>query len=77
VELLAGFEGTDTGSTGNAYDDILNITAVHPLREDTMMELLRKNNADNSVIETLIEKRLIKGVNYDGKIYYMRSYNYY
>ena len=57
TELLAGFEGTDTGSTGNAYDDILNITAVHPLREDTIGE------------------RLIKEVKYDGKSYYVRSYN--
>jgi len=76
TELLAGFEGTDTGSTGNAYDDILNITAVHPLREDTIKELLEKNNADNSVIETLIEKRLIKGVKFKDKVFYVRSYNY-
>ncbi len=75
TELLAGFEGTDTGSTGNAYDDILNITAVHPLREDTIGELLKKDNADISVIEALIEERLIKEVKYDGKIYYVRSYN--
>jgi len=75
TELIAGFEGTDTGSTGNAYDDILNITAVHPLREDTIEELLRKNNADISVVEALIGERLIKEVKYDGKSYYVRSYN--
>ena len=76
TELLAGFEGTDTGSTGNAFDDILNITAVHPLREDTVEELLRKNKSDNSVIDSLIAQRLIKGVKYKGKVYYVRSYNY-
>lgn len=76
TELLTGFEGTDTGTTGNAFEDILNITAVHPLREDSVIRLLKQNNTDNSVIVTLVAQRLIKRVNYNGNTYYIRNYHY-
>ncbi len=75
TELLTGFEGTGTGITGNAYEDILNITAVHPLREDTMTELLRKNKADENVVHALIKQGIIKATHYKGKTYYIRSYH--
>lgn len=76
TELLTGFEGTNTGFTGNAYDDILNVTAVHPLREDTILELVNKENSDMSVVESLVKQGLIKGVKYKGKTYYTRRYHY-
>ncbi|MHC1705142.1 MAG: radical SAM protein [Tenuifilaceae bacterium] len=74
TELLTGFEGTNTGYTGNATEDILNITAVHPLREDSIMELLDKDRADFSVVTTLINKQLIKVVLYNDHNYYVRKY---
>lgn len=76
TELLTGFEGTDTGFTGNAFEDILNITAVHPLREDTLQELLIKENTDMSVVELLVFQRLLKKINYEGRDYYLRSYHF-
>ncbi len=76
TELLTGFEGTDMGYTGNAYEDILNISAVHPLREDTVSELLRKEKADMKVLYSLISQGLIKTVNHRGKRYYLRRYHY-
>jgi wyosine [tRNA(Phe)-imidazoG37] synthetase (radical SAM superfamily) len=75
TELLAGFEGTGAGSTGNIYEDILNITAVHPLREDSLQELLVKDNANDQVVKSLISQRLIKMVEYNGRKYFMRLYN--
>ena len=74
TELLIGFEGKHTGYTGNAFDDILNITAVHPLREDTMEELLWNDKSDTSVISSLLHMRLIDKVKYKGKIFYYRQY---
>ena len=35
--MLLGFEGSDTGFTGDAREDILNMSAVHPIREETMV----------------------------------------
>jgi wyosine [tRNA(Phe)-imidazoG37] synthetase (radical SAM superfamily) len=75
TELLNGFEGTGTGTTGNAFEDILNITAVHPLREDTMAALLEQDKVDGSVVKSLISQGLIKDVNYNGKVFYVRSFH--
>lgn len=75
TELLTGFEGSDTGFTGNIYEDILNITAVHPLREDTLLKLLEKNNADYQIVESLINQKLIRPAFYKGKKFYLREYH--
>jgi wyosine [tRNA(Phe)-imidazoG37] synthetase (radical SAM superfamily) len=75
TEFLTGFEGTDNGFTGNIYDDILNITSVHPLREDSMIELLQNDKADFQVVKSLIQQRLIRSANYNGKRFYLREYH--
>ncbi len=75
TELLTGFEGSDTGYIGNIYEDILNITAVHPLREDTLLKLLEKDNADYQVVESLINQKLIRQAFYKGKKFYLREYH--
>jgi wyosine [tRNA(Phe)-imidazoG37] synthetase (radical SAM superfamily) len=75
TEFLTGFEGTDAGFTGNIYDDILNITAVHPLRQDSLIRLLRNDNADFRVVESLIKQRLIRSAMYNGNKYYLREYH--
>jgi wyosine [tRNA(Phe)-imidazoG37] synthetase (radical SAM superfamily) len=76
TELLTGFEGTNAGTTGNVFEDILNITAVHPLREDTMQELLKKENAEAAIVDSLVHQGLIKVVNYQHKKYYTRHYHF-
>ena len=73
TELILGFEGTNTGYTGNAKDDILNICAVHPIREDTMREILQKDNADRSVLNDLIESKQVVELEYDSLKFYLRN----
>jgi wyosine [tRNA(Phe)-imidazoG37] synthetase (radical SAM superfamily) len=75
TEFLTGFEGTDAGFTGNIYDDILNITAVHPLRQDSLIKLLRNDNADYNIVKSLIKQRLIRSTIYNGNKYYLREYH--
>jgi len=75
TELIVGFEGIDTGFTGNAIEDIVNICTVHPIREDTMQELLRRDNADQSVVESLIKDRTIERVSYKTKSFYIRKFH--
>ena len=74
AELLTGFEGVETGFTGNIYEDILNISAVHPLREDALLDLLAKNQADFTVVESLLDQNLIRRSLYGGYYFYLRSY---
>ncbi|WP_297466405.1 radical SAM protein [Thermococcus sp.] len=73
VEYLIGYEGNAFASTGNVVEDILSITAVHPMREDALRELLRKNNADWSVVERLLRGGKLIRLNYRGKTFYMRA----
>jgi len=75
TELLTGFEGSETGFTGNIYEDILNITAVHPLREDSLKKLLEKDKADYMVVESLLSQRLIRSTVYNGKRFFIREYH--
>jgi wyosine [tRNA(Phe)-imidazoG37] synthetase (radical SAM superfamily) len=75
TEFLTGFEGIETGFTGNIYEDILNTTAVHPLREDSLINLLKHDNADYEVVKSLIKQRLIQITVYNGKKFYLREYH--
>ncbi|MGE4290022.1 MAG: radical SAM protein [Salinivirgaceae bacterium] len=74
TELIMGFEGTNTGFTGNIYEDILNICTVHPIREETMKELLAKNNASFNVVKSLMYNHLICEVHYQSKRFYVRQF---
>ena len=73
VEYLIGYEGNAFASTGNVVEDILSITAVHPMREEALRELLRKNNADWGVVERLLEEGKLIRLNYRGETFYMRA----
>jgi wyosine [tRNA(Phe)-imidazoG37] synthetase (radical SAM superfamily) len=75
TKLILGFEGTNTGYTGNAVEDIINISAVHPIREDTMLELLSKNKADTKVLDSLIQRHIIRKTEYKSKIFYIRQFH--
>lgn len=72
VEYLIGYEGNAFAFTGNAEDDLLSITSVHPMREEAINEFLKKAKADWSVIERLIEEDKMLEVKYKGKRFYMR-----
>ncbi len=77
TELLTGFEGIVNRYTGNIYEDILNITAVHPLREDSLLNLLQNNNSDLMVVKSLISQGLLRSTTYNGNKYYIRGCHIY
>jgi wyosine [tRNA(Phe)-imidazoG37] synthetase (radical SAM superfamily) len=72
VELLIGYEGNAFSASGDAESDLLSITAVHPMREDAVMELLEKNNADISILEKLIAENKILRLEYQNNRFYLR-----
>ena len=73
IEYLIGYEGNTFTSTGNAVDDLLSITAVHPMREDAVAELLEKDNVGWSTINDLIVSGNLISLDYQGKKFYMRK----
>lgn len=74
VECLLGYEGNDFSSTGNLKKDLLNITAVHPMKEEAVRELMVKCNADWSDVEDLLKKKKLIRLNYAGDTFYVRNH---
>jgi wyosine [tRNA(Phe)-imidazoG37] synthetase (radical SAM superfamily) len=72
VELLTGHETGAFAHTGNARDDLLAITAVHPMREADVRQLLAMDHAGWSLVEDLLRDGELKAVEYAGELYYLR-----
>ncbi len=73
VEYLLGYEGNAFASTGNVEEDLLSITAVHPMREDAVDSFLEKAKADWQVVKTLIRQEKLIALAYRGHTFYMRK----
>jgi len=73
AEYLIGYEGNAFACTGNAQEDLLSITAVHPMREDAVVEFLRSADTDWETVQNLIENHSLVELEYQGKKYYMRK----
>jgi len=73
VEYLIGYEGNAFAFTGNVREDLLSITAVHPMREEAVAELLKKANATWQIIDELLRNGELVRLEYEGNTYYMRK----
>jgi len=73
VEYLIGYEGNAFTSTGNAVDDLLSITAVHPMREEAVMGLLDRLNKGWEIVQELIDNGSLVKLEYQGKKFYARK----
>jgi len=73
VEFLIGYEGNAFAFTGNVKADLLSITAVHPMREEAVAELLKKANASWQIINELLRNGELVRLEYEGNTYYMRK----
>jgi len=73
TEYLIGYEGNAFAYTGNIEEDLLSIMSVHPIREDGVVELLKKAKANWSIIESLIEQGKIIETSYKDNKFYMKK----
>jgi wyosine [tRNA(Phe)-imidazoG37] synthetase (radical SAM superfamily) len=73
VELLLGYEGNAFSATGDLAEDLLSITAVHPMRADAVRELLARAGAEMSVVRALIAAGQLVETSYDGHKFYARK----
>jgi wyosine [tRNA(Phe)-imidazoG37] synthetase (radical SAM superfamily) len=74
VEFLMGYEGNAFSSTGNVEEDILSITAVHPMREDSVKALLQRAGAPSSVMDSFVSSDRLRKIQYQGKTFYIRRF---
>jgi wyosine [tRNA(Phe)-imidazoG37] synthetase (radical SAM superfamily) len=75
VEYLIGYEGDAFASTGQVEEDLLSITAVHPMRKRAVQALLLRTGSDESVVDNLVKRNLILETEYEGQIFYMRRFS--
>jgi len=75
AELIIGYEGNAFASSGNATNDLLSITSVHPMRIDAVRELLKKTNSDWSIIQNLLDSNMLKEVLYSNNKFFVRIFN--
>jgi wyosine [tRNA(Phe)-imidazoG37] synthetase (radical SAM superfamily) len=73
VEYLMGYEGNAFAFTGNVEEDLLSITAVHPMREEAVTKLLKKADADWQVVKKLLRENKLEELEYEGNTYYLRK----
>ncbi len=73
VEYLIGYEGNAFAFTGNFEEDILNITSVHPMREEGVDSLLSKADESWETVHRLIEQEKIVEAEFEGNKFYIRA----
>lgn len=74
VEYLVGYEGNAFAFTGDAKEDLLSITAVHPMREEAVTEFLEKAGSDWSTVQELLDSSQLAEVEHAGNKYYVRRF---
>ena len=73
VEYLIGYEGNAFAFTGNVEEDLLSITAVHPMREEAVGKFLARAKADWSLVHRLIDQGQLIEINVEKRKFYMRK----
>ncbi len=72
VELLIGYEGNAFAFTGNAEQDLLSITAVHPMREEAVKDYLLRAGEDWQLVQRLITEQKLQKTEFGGNHFYLR-----
>jgi wyosine [tRNA(Phe)-imidazoG37] synthetase (radical SAM superfamily) len=73
TECVTGDEGDGFYFSSDIVSDLLSISSVHPVREDYLKGMLKKRNLDGSVIDRLVDRKLISTYIYEGKRFYKRN----
>jgi wyosine [tRNA(Phe)-imidazoG37] synthetase (radical SAM superfamily) len=74
VELLIGDEGNAFATTGDARADLLAITAVHPMREDAVADLLARTGQGWPVVEELVADGRLSRREHGGRTFFVRRF---
>jgi len=73
VKCLTSYEEGTFAFTGDIEHDLLSITAVHPMRREALVELLKKANVDWKVVERLLKEGKLVELVYEGIRYYVKK----
>lgn len=73
VEYLIGYESNAFAFTGDVAEDLLSITAVHPMRRDAVGDFLGRAGADWTVVHRLVEEGELVETEYGDHLFYVRK----
>jgi wyosine [tRNA(Phe)-imidazoG37] synthetase (radical SAM superfamily) len=73
VECLLGSEGNAFAFTGDVEEDILSITAVHPMREEALRDLLERAGSDWSVVEKMLANEQLVEITHEDSKFFLRK----
>lgn len=73
VECLLGFSPDAFEVTGNVIESILDITAVHPMREGELLKTLQKAGMGVSELKTLVDQEKLVKIEHEGQPFYLRK----
>jgi wyosine [tRNA(Phe)-imidazoG37] synthetase (radical SAM superfamily) len=73
VETLIGYEGNAFAFTGDVQQDLLSITAVHPMREDAVRALLARAGASWDAVAALVAQGQLVETAYGDHRFYLRA----
>jgi wyosine [tRNA(Phe)-imidazoG37] synthetase (radical SAM superfamily) len=74
VELLVADEGNEFAATGDARADLLSITAVHPMRQEAVEDLLDRNGEGWEVVERLVAEGRLARREHGGRVFFVRRF---
>jgi len=73
AEYLIGYEGNAFASTGDAEEDLLSITAVHPMREDAVRAFLERAGESWDVVRRLVQDDQLIAASFGDHTFYVRK----
>ena len=73
VEFLTGYEGDAFVSTGDVAQDLLSITAVHPMREGAVQGFLKQSGSSWDMVGGLLSGGELLRKEHEGHTYYLRK----
>jgi wyosine [tRNA(Phe)-imidazoG37] synthetase (radical SAM superfamily) len=73
VSMITGKELGRFGSTGKLEQDLLSTCSVHPMREDSVRELVERRNGSLDKVDEMVRRGSLKVVEYGGTRFYITS----
>ncbi len=73
VELLIGYEGNEFSPSGGGEESLLAITAVHPMREEAVDELLERTGEDWAIVRRMVDDGRLVRIDHEGHTFYVRA----
>jgi wyosine [tRNA(Phe)-imidazoG37] synthetase (radical SAM superfamily) len=73
VEYLIGYEGDAFAASGDLEQDLLSITAVHPMRSDAVEILIGRTGVSWESVERMVAAGQLLRLSYGGHTFYARS----